>query len=100
KNTFTLVAADEKVDSVNVEAIDLKDLDLHGETEVVRVSVPVKGVDVDDIQATVQRMMSKFGDVYTLPKFNQLVLTDTVATIRMIEKILRDTEGNAETFTH
>src|SRR5439155_6748551 len=90
------------IGSVNVDAIDLKDLDAHGETEVVRVVVKVTGVDVDDIRDTVQRMMSKFGDVYTLPKYNQLVLTDTVATVRMVDKMLRQDEagGNAETFSH
>src|SRR5262249_44476753 len=102
KHAFVLVPADEKIDPVLLESVDLKDLDKHGETEVVKVLLDVKGLAVEDIQAEVQKMLSKFGDVYALPRVNKFVLTDTVASIRQIEKTLREGEDatNAETFTH
>ncbi|MBI1918167.1 MAG: hypothetical protein HYS12_26040, partial [Planctomycetes bacterium] len=102
ENSFALVPADEKIDAILVMPEELKNLDKHGNTEVVRVTLPVKGINVEDIQADIQRMLSKFGDVVVFPRVNQLVITDTVATIRLVERSLREMagEGNAETLSH
>jgi len=93
ENAFTLVPADEKIEEMAVQ-VDLKDLDEYGQTEVVRVMLRVKGVDVEDLLPTVQRMLSEFGDVITLRRCNRLVLTDTVATIKLIERALSEIPGD------
>src|SRR5215471_17315978 len=84
ERSFTLVPADEKVPAELVPQIDVKDLDKRGETEIVRTTLELRSLDAEVMQEQVKRMMGKFSEVAAIPAANQLVLTDTVGSIKRV----------------
>ena len=87
--SFTLVPTDEKIDPSLVPQIEIKNLPQYGETEIVRLAVPLKGLNADEMQEQVKRMMGKFSEVAAIPAANQLVLTDTVGSLKRVLQFLQ-----------
>jgi len=102
RKSFGLMVADEKIDPVNVEHVELADLPKHGQTEVVEVDIPVVGQSVEDAKDEIQGMLSKFGSVNPVRFANKLRIIDSVRTIQRVSKLLKENEKveGVEQFTH
>jgi type II secretory pathway component GspD/PulD (secretin) len=92
ERTIVLVPSDEKIDPALVPRIELADLDKRGKTELVSVTLSVKGLAAEDLAPGIKKMMSEFGTVVVLPKANRLVVQDTAGNIRLIVRLLKEIE--------
>src|SRR5262249_7204494 len=87
--TFTFVPADEKIDPGDVATVDDEDLARYGRTEVVKVSVGLRGADAEDVSQILQRTMSQWGSAIAIPPVNQLVLVDKVSSMQELLKTIK-----------
>ncbi|HEV3262770.1 MAG TPA: secretin N-terminal domain-containing protein, partial [Gemmataceae bacterium] len=106
ERSFTLVPADKPVDPAILPRIGIKDLDEHGNTEMVQVVMKLKdaGLVADELAPEIKKMMGPFGDVVAMESSNQLVLQDTVGNLRRVYNTIKDIAdneaGKAESFSH
>ncbi len=91
--TFTIIAADQKLDPASVPLINIDDLDKRGRTELVRVVISLKSLNAEDVAPTLEKIMGPFGNA-THSGNNQLMLTDTVANIQFVRKTIKEMESN------
>jgi general secretion pathway protein D len=104
--SFTIVAADEKIDPALVPRIAMTELPEHGNTEIVSTVYQCKSLVAEDSAPEVKKQMGPFGEVIILHKANQLILQDTVGNLNRIKRDLDDQEtkeasgGQAETYAH
>ncbi len=103
--SFTIVAADEKIDPALLARVDIDDLGKHGKTEIVSTVYQCKALVAEDSGPEVKKQMGPFGEVVILHQANQLILTDTVANLLRVKQQLDLQEGNeatgqADTFAH
>ena len=94
--TYTLVPADEPIEPTLAQRIPPENLPKYGKTEVVQVVVTLKGLAAKDVQPTLQKMKTPFGQVAVIEPTNQLVLTDTVASLNKILKVIKTGEYPTE----
>jgi len=80
--SFRIVAADERVDPALVRTVRVDELDKHGKTELVWVSVPVRGLDHGDLKGKLKDLTGPFGS-FTVSD-HSLTLRDTVANVKRI----------------
>ncbi len=92
--SFLLVPATEKVDPSLVPRVSVEDLAKRGNTELVSVVVPLKGLVAEDMVSEVKEMLGQFGKVVDLKTANQLVITDTAKNVKLIVKTLKGVEEN------
>lgn len=78
-----------------VPQIDEKQLDSRGESEIVTVLFQLIRMTPEEAAAEVDKMKSPFGSVVTLPKAKQLLLTDSVGTLRLMRKMIDAVESPA-----
>src|SRR5262245_29477577 len=101
---FTLVPADEKIPSNLVPQILVEELDKHGLSEIVQVVYKLKTLNADEFAPEVKKMMGSFSEVAVVSRSNQLVLQDTVGSLKRLMKLIEDIEstdaGQAETFSY
>ena len=102
--SFLLVPATERIDPSLVPRVSEADLAKRGNTEMVSVVIPLRGLVAEDMTSEVKDLLGPFGKVVDLKTANQLVITDTARNLRLIVKTLRDIEenekGQAETFSY
>ncbi|HEX4591632.1 MAG TPA: secretin N-terminal domain-containing protein, partial [Gemmataceae bacterium] len=101
--SFTLVSAEEKIDPILVPRVTVDELKGRGNTEIVSTVVQLNTLVAEDYAPEVKRMLGPFGEVTVLAKSNQLLLVDSVKSIRNIIKTTDEVEkkeGGHETFTH
>ena len=101
--TFTLVPANQKIDPLLLQRVSVADLPRRGQTEIVSVVVPLATLVAADVEPTIKKLLSPFGEAVAIDQANQLVLQDTVASLNQTLKIIRsieDTEKGAETFVY
>src|SRR5262249_1413752 len=89
--SLALVPADARPDPALVPHVKIEDLASRGRTELVRVVLTMRTLHANDMAPEVKKLLGPFGDVTVIS--NRLVVTDTVATIRQLLSILRETEA-------
>jgi general secretion pathway protein D len=101
--TFTLVAADKKIDPMWVKQVQPKDLDKYGKMDVLKVTLPLNSLDAEAIVGQVSKLKGPFGEVAAMPG-NQLMLQDTGGNLRVIvdtiEKMDSDNKGENESWSY
>lgn len=101
---WQLVPADEKIPSELVPKVLVEDLDKHGNSEIVQIVYTLKTLNADEFAPEAKKMMGNFSEVAVLSRSNQLVLQDTVGSLKRLMKLVDDIEssdsGQAETFSH
>ncbi len=90
--SFTLAAADEKIDPAILPFITLKDLPEWGDTEIVKLPYQLNKLLAEETAPEAKKMMGPFNEVVPMLKANQLVLTDTVKNLRVVIAMLDDIE--------
>ncbi len=102
--SFLLVPATDRIDPNLVPRVAEADLNKRGNTEMVSVVIPLRGLVAEDMVSEVKELLGPFGKVVDLKTANQLVVTDTARNLRLIVKTLRDIEdnekGQAESYSY
>lgn len=93
---FVLVPADERVNPDLVPRVEVKDLSARGQTEMVAVVVPLKGVRAEEIAGDIKKLLGPFGDVVALRSSNQLLLHDTTTNLLRAARFIVDAEAAAK----
>lgn len=104
EQAFTLIPASEKPDPQLLPHVDVKDLDKRGNSELVRIHMPLKGIVATNIAPEIDKMMGPFGEVIAFEQVNQLTLTDTVGNLKRIvarlEAFMSNADGSAKALSH
>lgn len=90
--TFSIEPADEKIDPAVLPRVSPAELDQYGNTELVSVIFPLTSLVAEDFAGEVKGMLGPFGTVVALAHANKLVVQDTVANVKRIRAIVRDSE--------
>jgi type II secretion system protein D len=102
--SFTLVPADKKINPAILPRLRIEDLDHHGETEIAQVLVQLKALNAEDVVSEIKEQMGPFGAVSAIAQANQLVLQDTVGSLKLIIAAIKNYEenekGQVETYHH
>src|SRR5262249_3870266 len=86
--SFQVVAADEPFDASLAPLSKPDELARRGKTEIVRVLLPLAGVEPKEALAAVKSMQGPFGQA--LPVGKRLLLRDTVTNLRQIVGVVGD----------
>jgi hypothetical protein len=73
------------------------ELDQYGETELVSVVFPLISLVAEDFATEVKGMLGPFGTVQPLAQANKVVVQDTVANLKRIRAIVRDSQDTEKT---
>src|SRR5262249_23607311 len=92
ERSFTLVPADEKIDETLLPRIGVEELETRGRTELVSLQLPLKTLVAEDVAPEVTKMMGPFGSCVAMKTGNQLILRDTVGTLRRIKQTIDSIE--------
>jgi RNA polymerase sigma factor (sigma-70 family) len=95
--TFSIHPTDERLESV--PQIELSKLDQYGNTELVRVLIPLKTLDAADTASEIDRLLTPMGTISTLNRSNTLVIQDTAGNIRRLYGMLQKVESG-DVLTH
>jgi Bacterial type II/III secretion system short domain len=87
ERSLTLVAMDEKVQPSLVPLVPLNELPSRGRTELVRIILPLAGMNARDAAATAKTLLGPFGEI--TPLTNHLVLRDTAGNLAQILEVLK-----------
>lgn len=96
EKSFTVLPADEKIDSTQLPRVSLEELKKRGRTELVTVVIPLTHFRASDIGPEVERMLSRFGEVVALERFRQLVVRDMAGNLSRIHETIKSAEEEAE----
>jgi type II secretory pathway component GspD/PulD (secretin) len=88
-----LLEADGKIDPTLLPRVQLDDLEKRGQTELVRVVVPLTALNAKEVSLDIRKMLGLFGKVVVLETGNQLILQDMAGNLRLILQIIKDTEA-------
>jgi general secretion pathway protein D len=102
-NAFSIEPADEKIDPAILPRVEPKELDHYGNTELVSVIFPLTSLVASDFGKEIEPMLGPFGKVNPLEKANRLVVQDTVANLKRIRSIIKDSEASEadfDTYSH
>jgi hypothetical protein len=88
--------ADEVLDAALIPTARMDDLADRGNTEVVRLVLPLKVLAAESLAPGVRRMLGPFGLVIPLAAANQLILIDTVGNLRVVVSLLQALEDHEE----
>jgi hypothetical protein len=92
-HSFTLLAADEKIDPSLLPRVRPDDLTRRAKTELVTVLLPLARLNAEDIGPEVKKMLGPFGDVVVLKKANRLLLLDTAGNLRLVVRTIQEIEA-------
>ncbi|MFO0879228.1 MAG: secretin N-terminal domain-containing protein [Gemmataceae bacterium] len=95
ERNFTIVPADDKVDPALLPRVLPEDLEHRGRTELVQMVLTLKTLDAEQQAPEVKKMMGPFGEITPLTASNSLLLQDTVANLRRIQRTLDAQESAA-----
>ena len=101
--TFTFLPADEPIPGELVPSVTVDELGNYGQTEVVKLTMRLKGADAEDVASTLKKMMSKYSDAYAIPAVNQLILQDSVGSLMQVLKtvnLIDKSEDTAQQLTY
>ncbi len=103
EQTFTVVPADEPIDPILVPRVTIDELKARGNTEIVSTILQLNSLVGEDYAPEVKKMLGPFGQVIVLNKSNQLILQDSVKSLRNILTTTEEVEkkeGGHDTFAH
>jgi hypothetical protein len=95
--TFSVEPADEKIDPAVLPRVAPSELDQYGETELVSVVFPLVALVAEDFASEVKGMLGPFGTVQPLAQANKVVVQDTVANLKRIRAIVKDSQDTEKT---
>ncbi len=87
ERSLQLVPADEKFDAALAPLVEAGDLPRHGRTAIVRVMLPLPGLEAKEALAAVKKLLGPFGDAQ--PAGDRLLVRDTVGNLRQISRVLQ-----------
>ena len=96
ERVFTVVPADEKIDPILLPQLTPRQLADHGDTEIVRLILPLTSLNAEDMAPRLGAIMGPFHEAVAMPG-NRLVLQDTVGNIRRVMDTLKDIEESEKT---
>ena len=70
------------------ESVPLEELGKRDQSELVRVLVPVKGVNAMTLRDELNAVLGPAGSIAALPSLNQLAITSTVENVRFLVELL------------
>jgi type II secretory pathway component GspD/PulD (secretin) len=92
-HSLQLVPADEPFDAALAPLIAPDAVSAHGQTEIVRMMLPLTGVEAKDILPAIKSLQGPFGEAR--PVGTRLLVRDTVANLRQIINVVQEA-GMAE----
>lgn len=102
--TFSIEPADEKIDPAVLPRVTPSQLEHYGDTELVSAVFSLTALVAEDIAGEIKGMLGPFGTVVSLAHANKLVVQDTVANLKRIRAIVRDSEdterAQSASFSH
>src|SRR5262249_53267207 len=84
EQSFALVPANADIPEVMLRRVSPEDLGEHGQTDVVKMELPLKTLKARDVAPEVRKMLGPFGRVVLRGQTNVLYLQDTAANLRRI----------------
>jgi type II secretory pathway component GspD/PulD (secretin) len=91
-NSLVLVPADERIDPALATRVRPDELDRHGKTEWVAMTLPLAGVAADEVAPDVRKLLGPFGEVQVLKTANRLEVRDTAENLRRVYQLIRELE--------
>jgi type II secretory pathway component GspD/PulD (secretin) len=91
KRGLTLLALDERPDEALAWVLP-NDLEQYGRSELVRMTVPLRTLQAEEVAPDVKKMLGPHGNVAALKKANQLILLDSAGNLRRIYQMLQELE--------
>jgi type II secretory pathway component GspD/PulD (secretin) len=91
-NSLVLVPADERIDPALATSVRPDELDSHGKTEWVAMTIPLAGVQAEEAAPDVRKLLGPFGDVQVLKTANRLEVRDTAENLRRVYQLIRELE--------
>ena len=91
--TFTIEAADEKLDPSTLPRVAPQELENYGNTELVSVIFPLTALVAEDFAREVDPMLGPLGKAIPLSQANQLMVQDTAANLKRIRAIINENEN-------
>lgn len=88
---LTLIPADEAIPPELVRTVPPDDLRKVGRTELVRVSLPLRAVDPQELAPEVKKLLGPFGSVVAVGK--ALVLQDTAGNLKHVLRVIHELEN-------
>jgi type II secretory pathway component GspD/PulD (secretin) len=88
-----LVNIDDGIPPNLVSTVPLELLDKKGEFELMNVQFNLSKIRPEDVEAEVQKLLGPQGTVKSLPKSQQLSVTDTGGRLRTVREYLKRIEG-------
>jgi type II secretory pathway component GspD/PulD (secretin) len=102
--TFTVEPADEKIDPAALPRVLPGELEQYGNTELVSVVFPLTSLVAEDFAAEVKGMLGPFGSVVPLSHVNKILVQDTVANLKGVRAIVKDSQesekSQSASFSH
>src|SRR5262249_50473636 len=93
---FTVEPADEKINPAVLPRVLPPELEQYGNTELVSVIFRLHSLVAEDFAAEVKGMLGPFGSVTPLVQANRLVVQDTVANLKRIRAIIKDSQDTEQ----
>jgi type II secretory pathway component GspD/PulD (secretin) len=90
-----LLSAEDQLPDTFVSRVDESELDKKGEFEIVQCMFQLNKITAEEAEAEIRKLVSPQGKVVVLPKARQLVVTETVGTLRQIRKNIQAIENPA-----
>ncbi len=87
--TFTIVPADEKIDASFATPTTIEDLPNFGKTELVKLTVNLRGQRASIVAANAHKKMTPFGQAISNDETGDVVLVDTAARMRELVIVLK-----------
>jgi RNA polymerase sigma factor (sigma-70 family) len=91
--SFTVLAADGRIEPTLVPRVALDELPRRGRTELVSVAIPLTHLTAGTMAADVKKLLGAFGDVVVLEEANLLVVRDTAGNLRLIAQTVKEAEA-------
>jgi type II secretory pathway component GspD/PulD (secretin) len=102
RDRLALVQSDGRLDATLCPLVGVGELKSRGRTELVRVIVPLTGLDAKEAAAVLKGQLGPFGEV--TPAAGQLIVRDTAGSVRQALKIVHALEQGRQdtsvTHTH
>jgi type II secretory pathway component GspD/PulD (secretin) len=95
--TFSVEPADETIDPAILPRVLPNELNHYGDTELVSVVFPLTALVAEDFANELKGMLGPFGKVQALAHANKVVVQDTVANLKRINAIVKDSEDTEKT---
>ena len=87
--TLFVVYLPDKIPANLLETITVEELESRGKYEICRVLFSLNRTTPEIIQAEIERLLGPQGDIFPMPKSQQIAITETGGTLRAIRDIIK-----------